>query len=181
MHLFPYPSIYTSVLGAQKNCLNEHPKHMFKLRNKKIIFQYTLLSWGLVIWLLVKSFFHWLKLPAQKALAWSCLLNLVCRYAKSWCQAARQPWKKACLPAFFQVNIRSSQLLKKKSTRHLDFNYLMSQAYRHHEMVYTLWRWKDKHKCPSLISIMSFKKFILKFIFVRKGISTYITVHVTSN
>ena len=30
-------SIKTYVVGTQKNCLNEHPKHMYKLMDKKII------------------------------------------------------------------------------------------------------------------------------------------------
>ena len=34
-------------LGAQKNHLIEYQQHMFWLRNKKIIFSYTLLSGGL--------------------------------------------------------------------------------------------------------------------------------------
>ena len=43
--IFPYPSVLTNSLGVQKNLLNskepshfEYPKHMFWLRNKKIIF-----------------------------------------------------------------------------------------------------------------------------------------------
>ena len=31
------PNYVTYVVGTQKNHLNEHPKHMFKLMNKKII------------------------------------------------------------------------------------------------------------------------------------------------
>ena len=34
---FLYFSSKTYVVGAQKNRLNEHPKHMFKLMGKKII------------------------------------------------------------------------------------------------------------------------------------------------
>ena len=34
---FSYFSTKTYVVGTQKNHLNEHPKHMFKLMDKKII------------------------------------------------------------------------------------------------------------------------------------------------
>ena len=57
LHLFPYFPIYTCVLGTQKNRLIEavllstleYPQHMFWLRNKKIIFQYTLLFEGIQV------------------------------------------------------------------------------------------------------------------------------------
>ena len=49
LRLVSYPSVLTYVLGTQKNhlietVLFEYPQHMFWLRNKKIIFSYTLLS-----------------------------------------------------------------------------------------------------------------------------------------
>ena len=51
LHLFPYPSILTCVLGAQKNHLIEtfffeYPQHiMFWLRNKKNNFQIRTFIW----------------------------------------------------------------------------------------------------------------------------------------
>ena len=47
--MFSYLSVLAYVLGAQKNRLIEnsyfeYPQHMFWLRNKKIIFRYTLLN-----------------------------------------------------------------------------------------------------------------------------------------
>ena len=51
--LFSYPSVYTCVLGAQKNpsywdSSFEYTHHMFWLRSKKIIFSHTFISGGLI-------------------------------------------------------------------------------------------------------------------------------------
>ena len=52
LHLFPYPSIQTCVLGAQKDCLIETEllsSHniCFDWETRKIVVQYALLSRGL--------------------------------------------------------------------------------------------------------------------------------------